>query len=181
MFTTLTGRRKEMKRSYVLALLLALLWLAGGLSLTPSVLARPPEHGPDHFARFEEHIQRRLQPLGLNDSQQNTVETLLRTHAKEVIRLKAEIDTMRLDLRQLLHTDPVDLSKVKPALQAIATKKVDLQLAHITVMQEIRQVLTPEQQKKFRTRAERHRSGDDGERRSRDDDERRPRGDGERR
>jgi Spy/CpxP family protein refolding chaperone len=88
---------------------------------------------------------------------------------------------MRLDLRQLLYTDPVDLSRVKPALQAIATKKVDLQLAHITVMQEIRQVLTPEQQKKFRARSERHHSRDDGERHSRDDDERRPRGDGERR
>jgi Spy/CpxP family protein refolding chaperone len=162
-----------MKRSYVLAMLLAILWLVGGLSLTPSVLARSPEHEHDRFGRFEAHIQRRLQPLGLSDSQQSTVQTLLRTHAKEVIRLKAEIDTMRLDFQQLLHTDPVDLSKVKPALQAIAAKKADLQLAHITVRHEIRQVLTPEQQKKFRARPERHHS--------RDDDERRPRGDGERR
>jgi hypothetical protein len=71
-----------MKRSYVLAMLLALLWFAGGLSLTPSVLARPSEYGHDRFGRLEEHIQRRLQPLGLSDSQQSTVQTLLRTHAK---------------------------------------------------------------------------------------------------
>ena len=154
-----------MKRSYVLAMLLALVWFAGGLSLTPSVLARPSEYGHDRFEHVEAHIQRRLQPLGLSDSQQSTVQTLLRTHAKEVIRLKAEIDTMRLDLQQLLHTDPVDLSKVKPALQAIAAKKADLQLAHITVRHEIRQVLTPEQQKKFQARRDRHHSRDDGERR----------------
>ena len=163
-----------MKRSSTLAIAFAILALVGGgLSLTTSVWARSPEHGHDRFGRFEEHIQRRLQPLGLSDSQQSTVQTLLRTHAKEVIRLKADIDTMRLDLQQLLHTDPVDLSRVKPALQAIAAKKVDLQLAHITVMHEIRQVLTPEQQKKFRTRPERHRPRDDSERRPRDDDERR--------
>lgn len=153
-----------MKRSSTLAIAFAILALVGGgLGLTTSAWARSPEHGHDRFARFEEHIQRRLQPLGLSDSQQSTVQTLLRTHAKEVIRLKAEIDTMRLDFRQLLHTDPLDLSRVKPALQAIATKKVDLQLAHITVMQEIQQVLTPEQQKKFRTMSERHHPRGDGE------------------
>jgi Spy/CpxP family protein refolding chaperone len=154
-----------MKRSYTLAMALAILALVGGLGLTTSAWARSAGDGHDRFARFEEHIQRRLQPLGLSDSQQSTVQTLLRTHAKEVIRFKAEIDTMRLDLQQLLYTDPVDLSRVKPALQAIAAKKVDLQLAHITVMQEIRQVLTPEQQKKFRTISEHHHTRDDGENR----------------
>jgi hypothetical protein len=47
---------------------------------------------------------------------------------------RAEIATMRADLRQLLRTDPVDLSRVKPALQAIAAKEADLRLAHIALM-----------------------------------------------
>ena len=37
----------------------------------------------------------------------------------------------------------MDLSRVKPALQAIAAKEADLRLAHIALMQDIRQVLTP--------------------------------------
>ena len=34
---------------------------------------------------------------------------------------------------------------------AIATKEADLHLAHVTAMQEIRKVLTPEQQQQFKT------------------------------
>jgi len=76
---------------------------------------------------------------------------------------EAEIATMRVDLRQLLRTEPVDLNSVKPALQAIAAKEADLRLAHITLMHDIRQVLTPEQQQKFRTMAEHHQGRDEGE------------------
>jgi Spy/CpxP family protein refolding chaperone len=152
-----------MKRVHTLAIALVILALTGGFSLTTSAFARPPDYGPDRLGRFAEHINRRLERLDLNDSQRSTVQTLLRTHAKEVIRLRADMDTMRVDLRQLLHTEPVDLTRVKQALQAIAAKEVDLRLAHITVMQEIRQVLTPEQQKQLRTRSEQHRSRDGGE------------------
>ena len=148
-----------------LPIALVMLALVVGTGLAPATFAQPREHGPDHFAHFEAHLQRRLEPLGLSDTQQNTVQTLLRTHAKEAIRLKAELDTMRVDLRQLLRTDPVDLNSVKPALQAIAAKEVDLRLAHLTLMHDIRQVLTPEQQKQFRTMSEHHHARDEGEHR----------------
>jgi Spy/CpxP family protein refolding chaperone len=154
-----------MKRFSALPIALALLALVVGSGLAPSALARPPEHGSDRSARFDAHLQQRLQQLGLNESQQNTVQTLLRTHAKDSIRLKAEIDTMRVDLRQQLRTDPVDMNSVKPALQAIAAKEVDLRLAHLTLMHDIRQVLTPEQQQKFRTLAEHPHARDEGEHR----------------
>jgi Spy/CpxP family protein refolding chaperone len=51
---------------------------------------------------------------------------------------------MRVDLRQQLRADPVDLQSVKVALQAIAAKQVDLQMAHVTLLHDLRQVLTPE-------------------------------------
>jgi Spy/CpxP family protein refolding chaperone len=153
-----------MKRFSPLLTALALLALVVGSGLAPSAWARLPEQGADRAARFEAHLQGRLQQLGLNESQQSTVQTLERTHAKEVIRLKAEIATMRVDLRQLLRTDPVDLSRVKPALQAIAAKEADLRLAHITLMQDIRQVLTPEQQKQFRSLAVHRHAREEGER-----------------
>jgi hypothetical protein len=40
---------------------------------------------------------------------------------------------------------------VKQVFQVIAAKEVDLRLAHVTAMQDIRKLLTPEQQKQFRT------------------------------
>ena len=140
-----------MTRFSALPLALALLVLVGGLGRVPSVVAQSPEHRHGRGAHVGDHLQRSLQQLGLNESQQITVQTLLRTQAKERIRLRAEIDTMRVDLRQQLRADPVDLQSVKAALQAIAAKEVDLHMVHVTLLHDLRQVLTPEQQKKFRS------------------------------
>jgi Spy/CpxP family protein refolding chaperone len=100
---------------------------------------------------MQRHLEWLSQQLKLSDEQRTQVQTLLRNHAKEVIRLKAEIDMMTLDVPPLLEANPVDLAKVKQLFQAIATKEADLRLAHVTAMQDIRQLLTPEQQKQFRT------------------------------
>ncbi len=90
-----------MKRFAPLPRARTLLALVVGSGLAPSAWARLPEQGADRAARFDAHLQGRLQPLGLNESQQSTVQTLERTQAKEVIRLRAELATMRVDLRQL--------------------------------------------------------------------------------
>ena len=98
-----------------------------------------------------QHLEWLSQQLKLSDEQRAQVQTLLRNHAKEIIRLKAEIDTMTLDVPPLLESNPVDLAKAKQLFQAIAAKEADLRLAHVTAMQDIRKLLTPEQQKQFRT------------------------------
>ncbi len=100
---------------------------------------------------MQQHLEWLSQQLKLSDEQRTQVQSLLRNHAKEVIRLKAEIDTMALDVPPLLEANPVDLAKVKQQFQAIAAKEADLRLAHVTAMQDIRRLLTPEQQKQFRT------------------------------
>ena len=100
---------------------------------------------------LQQHVEWLSQQLKLSDEQRAQVQTLLRSHAKDVIRLRAEIDTMTLDVPPLLEANPVDLAKVKQLFQAIAAKEADLRLAHVTAMQDIRKLLTPEQQKQFRT------------------------------
>ena len=98
---------------------------------------------------LQRHLQRLAQQLGLTDDQRAQARYIMRNHAKEIIRLRADIATLQLDVRPLLDTDPVDLPKVKQLLQTIATKEADLRLSHIAAMQEVRKLLTPEQQKKF--------------------------------
>ncbi len=88
--------------------------------------------------------------LEFTDAQKMQIQALLRTEDKEVIRLQADIDTTTIDLHQLLDAEPVEIARVKTTLQIIATKEADLRLAHITKMQDIRQLLTPAQQQKFR-------------------------------
>src|SRR4030095_14696250 len=100
---------------------------------------------------LQQHVEWLNQQLKLSDEQRTQVQTLLRSHAKDVIRLRAEIDTMTLDVPPLLEANPVDLAEVKQLFQAIAAKEADLRLAHVTAMQDIRKLLNPEQQKQFRT------------------------------
>jgi len=100
---------------------------------------------------LQQHVEWLSQQLKLSDEQRTQVQTLLRNHAKDIIRLRAEVDTMALDVPPLLEANPVDLAKVKQLFQAIAAKEADLRLAHVTAMQDIRKLLTPEQQKQFRT------------------------------
>ena len=154
-----------MKRFSALPLALALLALVMGSGRVPSAVAQAPEQRHGRGARFGDHLQQSLQQLGLNEGQQNTMQTLLRTHAKERIRLQAEIDAMHVDLRQQLRADPVNLQSVQSALQAIATKEVDLQMVHVTLLHDIRQILTPEQQKKFRSLLEEGHTREHGEHR----------------
>ena len=99
---------------------------------------------------IQQHLERLTQQLTLTDEQRPQVRTILYTHAKEMIRLQAELATLRLDVPPLLEAEPVDLAKVKQQFLAMATKEADLHLAHVTAMQEIRKVLTPEQQQQFK-------------------------------
>jgi Spy/CpxP family protein refolding chaperone len=107
------------------------------------------------------HLNRLAQELKLSDEQHAQIRTLMHNQAKDVIRLKAEIATLKLDLRAALEAEPVDLAKVKQHFQAIAAKEVDLHMAHITARQEMRKVLTPDQQKQFTMiHGERRREGE---------------------
>ena len=100
--------------------------------------------------RLQQHLDRLTQQLTLTDAQRAQVRTILYTHAKDMIRLQAEMATLRLDVPPLLEAEPVDLAKVKQQFLAIAAKEADLHLAHVTAMQEIRKGLTPDQQQQFK-------------------------------
>jgi len=101
------------------------------------------------------HLERLAQQLELTDAQQAQVRALLRNHAKEAMRLRTDIGVLAVDVQPLLETDPVDLPRAKQLFQSIGAKEADLRLAHVTLMQEVTKLLTPEQQKTFRTMRER--------------------------
>jgi Spy/CpxP family protein refolding chaperone len=97
------------------------------------------------------HAERLIEQLGLTGEQETKVRSMVREHVKRAIRAHADLEVNRLDLRDLVDAEPVDLAKVKTLLQSMAAQRVDLHVAHITLMQEIRGLLTPEQQEKFRS------------------------------
>jgi Spy/CpxP family protein refolding chaperone len=111
---------------------------------------RPMHHGMGRGATEFRHMERLVQRLGLSDEQQRQVQPLLLNYAKEAIQDRADIAVTRLEIRQQLSADQPDLSQVKDMLQNIANKEAQLRFAHITTMQDIRKLLTPEQQEQWR-------------------------------
>jgi Spy/CpxP family protein refolding chaperone len=95
-------------------------------------------------------MERLAQQLELSDDQRRQVQSLQLNYAKEAIRTRADMAVARVEVRQLLNADQPDLSQVKDKLQQIACKEAQLRFAHITMMQDIRKLLTPEQQKQWR-------------------------------
>jgi Spy/CpxP family protein refolding chaperone len=69
---------------------------------------------------LQHHIERLAQQLDLTDDQQAQVRTLVRHHAKEAIRLRADMGVLAIDVQQLLDTEPIDLPQAKQLLQGIA-------------------------------------------------------------
>ena len=96
-------------------------------------------------------MARVAQQLELTDEQRAQIRMLMRNHAKEVLRFRADIGVLMVDIQQVLDTDPVDLPQAKQLFQSMAMKEADLHVAHVTLMQEVAKLLTPDQQKKFRT------------------------------
>jgi Spy/CpxP family protein refolding chaperone len=103
-----------------------------------------------HGGMIPHHLERLARHLELTEEQRTQMWTVLGNQAKEAIRLKADLETLAIDLRQLLEADPVDLARVKPLLQSMAGKEADLRLLHITALQEMGKMLTPEQRQKLR-------------------------------
>ena len=62
--------------------------------------------------RLQQHFDRLTQQLKLKDEQRVQVWTILYNHAKDLIRLQAELATLRLDVPPMLEAEPVDLAKV---------------------------------------------------------------------
>jgi Spy/CpxP family protein refolding chaperone len=124
-----------------------------GATITQSSTSEPRMRRMHHRMGREaaelRHMERLVQQLGLSDEQQRQVRPLLLNYAKEAIRDRADIAVTRLEIRQLLSANQPDLSQVKDMLQNIAAKEAQLSFDRITTMQDIRKLLTPEQQKQW--------------------------------
>lgn len=96
-------------------------------------------------------LDRLAEQLNLTPEQRTQIRALARTHMKEAIQTRADMAALRIDLSALLDAESVDVAKVKETLQSLAAQRANLAFAHVTLMQEINQLLTPEQQQQFRT------------------------------
>ncbi len=106
-----------------------------------------PMHGPKRTGRF---LWKKLLQLGLTDKQMDALKAIRMKEAKEKIRKKADLELTRVDLRELLGRDSVDMIAVEANLKKAESLRTDLRLSRIRAMEDIKAVLTPEQRAKFK-------------------------------
>jgi Spy/CpxP family protein refolding chaperone len=100
--------------------------------------------------RREHHLWRALMSLGLDEKQREAVKEIKNRVMKDTVMKRADIAVARIDLRDLLGKDQVDMNAAEATLKKIASLQTDMRLSHIKAMQEIKAKLTPEQRKKFK-------------------------------
>ncbi|MDA8388571.1 MAG: periplasmic heavy metal sensor [Nitrospiraceae bacterium] len=88
--------------------------------------------------------------LGLNEQQKDSIKKIGFGLMKEAVRKRADIAVARIELRELLQKDNVDMGAVGAKLKQIASLQTGLCMSRIKAMEEIKSKLTPEQRLKFR-------------------------------
>jgi Spy/CpxP family protein refolding chaperone len=87
--------------------------------------------------------------LGLDDSKETEIKSILQQLQKEMIKKKADIQVSEVELREILGKDPVDVKAAEAKLKQIASLKTDAAMMHIQGIEDMKTKLTPEQKKKM--------------------------------
>jgi len=107
-------------------------------------------HGPGFRDGAGHFLWKKLVGLGLSDQQIEALKAIRIRVEKDTIKKRADLQLARVDLRELLHKDPVDMSAVEANLKKAESVRTDLRLSHIKAREEIKAILTPEQRKKLK-------------------------------
>lgn len=110
----------------------------------------PMRHDGMRMMKGEHHLWRSLMSLNLDEKQKETIREIKNRVIKDTIRKKADLEVARIDLKDILHKDSVDMNAAEAMLKKIALLQADIRLSHIKALEEIKTKLTPEQKEKFK-------------------------------
>jgi Spy/CpxP family protein refolding chaperone len=134
--------------------LFAVAVVAGGVG-TVAALPRG-EGGAARGGRFA-HVK---EQLGLSERQEARFREIRESRQRDSIRRRADVQVARLDLRRLLESPTLDRKAVDAKVKEISDLHAAGFRARVDTMLEMREVLTPEQLKKWQDlRPERGRPG----------------------
>jgi Spy/CpxP family protein refolding chaperone len=94
-------------------------------------------------------MSEKLKSLGLDDKQMGEVKGVHFRMMKETIKKRAEVQVARVELKEVLGQDPVDMKAAEAKIRQIEALRGDMKLMHIKAHEEVKGKLTPEQRKKF--------------------------------
>jgi len=114
-----------------------------GSEMDPGLMGRGPGMMGEH------PILNKLMSLGLDEKQKEAVKQLVRTTLKETIKKRADLSIARIDLKDLLDKDSINMTAVESKLNQIGSLEADIHLSHIKTLEAIKVQLTPDQRKKL--------------------------------
>ena len=104
----------------------------------------------------EHPMWRHLMDLGLDEKQREEIKEIKSRVTKDSIRKRADLEVARVELRDVLDKDPVDINAAEAKLKKTGSLLTDIHLSHIKALEEVKAKLTPEQKKKFKEVLERN-------------------------
>jgi len=104
------------------------------------------EHGKKGGMQKEMMMGRMMEALELSDAQKNKIEALNFEHKKQMIEVKAELETLQLDKREAMKDN--DFAAAKKLNSKIFDTKEEIANARLDLKEKIMKELTPEQQEK---------------------------------
>jgi len=146
----------------VLAILLLLAMVAIAYAQDPGMMAEGSEMEPGMMGMMGKgsemgpgmmgghYILGKLMSVGLDEKQKDAVKEIVRKTMKETIKKRADLDIARIDLRDLLDKDSVNMKAVESKLKQIASLEADIHLSRIKAHEEIKSILTPDQRRKLK-------------------------------
>ena len=150
--------KSRMDLAVVLALGMSL--LSPGLS--PGGAARAQSPGPaegpgmgrpgsmEQRMEFRRHRMERMRELDLSKEQQEKIADLREKQAYRAIRMRADLQSARLDLRRLMRAEKADRVAINRQIDRLAQMRAELAKARVGTMLDIRSLLSPEQRERAR-------------------------------
>jgi Spy/CpxP family protein refolding chaperone len=103
----------------------------------------------------KKHIIKFMEKLNLTDGQKKDIENIHFTGEKQSIALNAKVETLHLELRQLLKADSPDKSAIEKKMREIADQKIQMHMTKLDSWFAINKLLNPDQQKEWKKVLER--------------------------
>jgi Spy/CpxP family protein refolding chaperone len=141
-----------------LAMTLGLALLAPGGPARAQGPGEGPGGGPGAPPRMERRAEMRhrheqmLRELDLTKEQREKVAELRERAERSAIRLRADLQTSRLDLRRMVRAERADRMAINRQIDRIAQMRAEMEKARVAAMLDIRDLLTPEQRERTRER-----------------------------
>ena len=95
-------------------------------------------------------LKMHAEELGIGEDKISKIHDIFTNMRKQKVKIKSEISLLEIDLHNLIMQEQVNMPDVEQKIREIAKLKADKKIAWIQAMQDMRNVLTPEQQKNIK-------------------------------